>query len=751
MAAYDPLSKVEPEEVQTRKYDVCIVFSYKTSSDVRYGTELDNNNKNMRDIDTTTPSGSMEASVMHMWEMRRNTVVRALENAGLDVKLVYSRDRDQIFCKVGASQDKLKEIAEMTKYKLQLKPEYESAYAEYRRDYPGTPQLYYEDRKVVKHLFKTRAKDPTQDGLAEGSLFRTVDRVRLIDRCIRYVEKGCAGVDMADMMKKIPKSAVAEETTQNNLMKWWSSLSIVSYPGTIDNYFPLHENSILNGFHTKWWQYLIPNHKLEEVRDYFGENVALYWKWVGYLMSALILLTLVGTGALVVDMILQTPNNFATVPYAIFSGFWATFLVHFWRRSSAHQALTWGALDLEEQLEPPRKEFYGEKRINPVTDKPELHYEWWKRLWFFTTSIFVVVSSMALLLAMTVGLFVLRHMVHKKYDNPNAPLYFQMLNACIVEFLNAMFSEVAKILTDRENHRTHRQYQSHLLAKCFTFKFFNSYVSLYFIAFFKGHDTIFGPKMRCRNNDCLLDLGSQLICFMFVRIFISNLVEALWPKVQTAWKSYMEDADMKRLASGSKIVMYAGMSSMEQQAKKDIANTYNEMEETLFHYGYCILFVSAAPWMPLVVLFAFVVETTLDKMKFYKLYQRPMPLLVGTNEPWDTAFDVMSVFGMLTNMAIVVFATDEFANYTMTQKLTWFFVLENLMVASRLLLASLFPSRPTYVEALVQKHRVIGQKHLDCVETSLDVQPFVDPSAISARKVVITDRDEDQDDEDDDI
>ena len=62
----------------------------------------------------------------------------------------------------------------------------------------------------------------------------------------------------------------------------------------------------------------------------------------------------------------------------------------------------------------------------------------WKRLWFFTTSIFVVVSSMALLLAMTVGLFVLRHTVHKKYDNPNAPLYFQMINACIVEFLNAI-------------------------------------------------------------------------------------------------------------------------------------------------------------------------------------------------------------------------------------------------------------------------------------------------------------------------
>merc|ERR1719387_2701184 len=265
---------------------------------------------------------------------------------------------------------------------------------------------------------------------------------------------------------------------------------------------------------------------------------------------------------------------------------------------------------------------------------------------------------------MTVGLFVLRHTVHKKYDNPNAPLYFQMLNACIVELSNAWFSTITENLTKQENHRTLRQYQSHLLAKNFLLKFFNSYVSLYFIAFFKGHDTIFGKKMRCRNNDCLVDLGSQLFCFMIVRIFISNLVEALWPKIVSCYLEMQENQQMKELAEGSKLVMYAGMTSMEMQAKKEIANSYNEMEETLFHYGYCILFVAAAPWMPLVVLFAFVVETTLDKTKFYKLYQRPWPILVGSNEPWDTAFDIMSILGMLTNIAIVVFATDAFAAYT---------------------------------------------------------------------------------------
>jgi hypothetical protein len=745
MTSYDPLTKVDPQEDAGRKYDVCIVFSYKTSSDVRYGTEVDNNNKNMRDVD---PSG-MEASVMHMWEMRRNTVIRSLEQNGLDVKLVYSRDRDQIFCKVGASQAKLKEIAELTKYKLQLKPEYESAYAEYRQDYPGTPP-YYDDRKVVKHLFRMRAANSMEDGLAEGSLFRTVDRVRLIDRCIRYIEKGCCGVDMADMMRPIQQSTVAAEAENASFFsKMCARLSLVPYPGTVDNYFPLHENAILNGFHTSWYEYMIPAHKIEEVRDYFGENVALYWKWVGFLMTALVILAVVGTGSLMFDIFDQTPNNFTILPYSIFAGLWATFLIHFWRRSTAHQCLKWGALDLEETLEPPRKEFYGDKRINPVTDKPELHYEWTKRIKFFAISFGVICSCLLLLLAMTVGLFTLRHIVHREYKNPNAPLYFQAINACIVEALNSAFSYVAEYLTHLENHRTIRQYQSHLLAKSFSFKFFNSYVSLYFIAFFKGHDTFLGPKMRCRNNDCLVDLGSQLFIFMIVRIFVSNLVEALTPKITSCISSFLEDRQMKKLAQGSPIFMYAGMSSMEIQAKREIPNTYNEMEETLFHYGYCILFVSAAPWMPLVVLFAFIVETTLDKTKFYKLYQRPWPIIVGSNEPWDTAFDVMSIFAMLTNVAIVIFATDEFAAYTMTEKLTWFFLIENAMIACRILVATLFPSRPTYVDKLVTKHRVIAQKHLDCVETTIDVQPFVDHT-MSARKVVVADRDEEHDDEEDD-
>ena len=48
------------------------------------------------------------------------------------------------------------------------------------------------------------------------------------------------------------------------------------------------------------------------------------------------------------------------------AGIWAVSVVHFWRRVAATRALSWGTLDLDDELLPPRKEFYGEKRINPV-------------------------------------------------------------------------------------------------------------------------------------------------------------------------------------------------------------------------------------------------------------------------------------------------------------------------------------------------------------------------------------------------
>jgi hypothetical protein len=94
-----------------------------------------------------------------------------------------------------------------------------------------------------------------------------------------------------------------------------------------------------------------------------------------------------------------------------------------------------------------------------------------------------------------------------------------------------------------------------------------------------------------------------------------------------------------------------------------------------------------------------------------------------------------------------VFATDTFDSYTLTQKVTTFFVLENIILGARLAAGVVFPSRPAYVDSVAVKHQVVVQKHLDCVESGADVAPFLQLS--TSQRVLISDRDEDNDDEED--
>ena len=53
-----------------------------------------------------------------------------------------------------------------------------------------------------------------------------------------------------------------------------------------------------------------------------------------------------------VEMMAGTPDNFTSLFFCIGMGVWATFFVHFWRRTAAKAALKWGTLGMSKQLEP---------------------------------------------------------------------------------------------------------------------------------------------------------------------------------------------------------------------------------------------------------------------------------------------------------------------------------------------------------------------------------------------------------------
>jgi hypothetical protein len=612
--------------------------------------------------------------------------VHTCSDAGLVLMLYYSRDRDEIFVRIAADDQHLRQVAEMRQYQLELKAQYLSAYAPYKNDFGGRRELNYTDHCMVSHLYKTH-----QDLAGEkeaypqpGDIFRTVDRIRLIDYIVRNSDHNCAGLDVGQLM----------------------------HDGDLLHYFPMHENRKLVELDDDWFKAFAWGTHIDKVRDYFGEKIALYFLFMSHLNKWLVPLTLFGIVFWILELVFQTSNVFISLVACLGIGVWTTLFIPFWRRATATHALKWGTYELTKQFEPTRPEFVGgpeASRINPVTGRIDRYYPWSERIKHVLCSYTVILFSIAILVFMIMLLFLFNRMV----DFKGHGLFFMIINALVVESMNTIFTSFAKFLTDRENHRADSEYANHLMAKTVIFKFVNCYISLYYIAFFKKHGHLFGQEMECYHEDCLHDVGLQLAVFMIMRLTLQNFVELGVPYLLMAWRNYREGRQFHTSLFTNPLTVMPDMSSAEKQSKKEEYDIYEDMDEILILYGYTTLFVAACPWVPLLSLLYCLLECFLDQKKLVLLYRRPFPDTAANNEPWDTAFDVFGILAMLTNTALVVFSSSAFEEWDASTKILVFLIVEHSMLFTRFLISRALPETPHRVKLLEMQQQVMVHRHFN--------------------------------------
>jgi len=675
---------IRPQERRLPGSNVVMVFPYKTNAMVKFGAaSSEEETRGLR------PPSEHEKHQMESWQAKRNNVCHALSDSGLVMMLYYSRDRDEIFVRLAADEKHLRQVSEVMRYKLQLKPQYLSAFAEYKSDYPGRRELNYSDRCVVSHIYETHIEKTGLKSDAEnhypqpGAIFRTVDRIRLIDHIVRSSDHHCGSVDVGQLL----------------------------HDGDLLHYFPLHEQSQLRDMDDHWFTVFVTGRNIDKVRDYFGERIAMYFLFMSHLTKWLVLPSLVGIILWVLDMIIQTPDNFTSIFVCVGMGLWTSSFIHFWRRKANKHALKWGTFYMGKVMETTRPEFYGVSRINPVTARVDRYYPWSQRIWKVLFSYSCLVVSLICLLFMVACLMALRHVFHK--SNGMGRLPFQVINALMVEMMNSLFTTLAVWLTERENHRSYSEHSNHLLAKTVVFKFINCYSSLYYIAFFKANDTLFGMQMHCVNDDCMVDLGSQLAIFMIMRLTLQNFIELGAPYAMMMWRSFSEGRAFHTSLFVNPLTVMPDLSSAEKQSKKEDYDVYEDMDEVLILYGYCTLFVVACPWVPFLGLVTLVVECFLDAKKLVLLFRRPFPTPASNNEPWDTAFDVFGMLAMVTNTAVVVFSSHAFDGWSHFHKILLFLAIEHALISCRVLLSVVFPKIPREVRLLAMQQQVMVHRHLN--------------------------------------
>jgi hypothetical protein len=233
------------------------------------------------------------------------------------------------------------------------------------------------------------------------------------------------------------------------------------------------------------WKHLMPwDHPYDKLRNYFGEKVCLYYKFVGHFMLFLLVPAVVGIIEEIAVAATSTVTNPSIPFYSLFIVMWGVLMLEFWKRKEKFTALEWGMLDFE-ATEAIRAEFKDFEKIS-LTGEETLYFSPEKKRNLLALSFFIIILLCCAVIGTTACIYVIRYqLASANADGALAASFVpSIMNTLQIQIYGLIFAQLSDYLTDIENHMTDTQYEDSMITKNFMFSFINSYASFFFIAYF---------------------------------------------------------------------------------------------------------------------------------------------------------------------------------------------------------------------------------------------------------------------------
>ncbi|XP_063053222.1 anoctamin-9 [Engraulis encrasicolus] len=348
--------------------------------------------------------------------------------------------------------------------------------------------------------------------------------------------------------------------------------------------FCLHEKKEQKELRMSWarWSACFQGQPISNVRNYFGEKVALYYLWLGWYTFLLIPAALLGIIVFLYGLAFYQSSplikevcesdtvmcplcdkkckvwslnetcsyakmnllfdNEGTVAFAMFMAVWATVFLEFWKRHRASYVCEWKVFDWSEEEEELILEI-----VNDAECEPKQHRHSYLR----SILVMVLVTLMlVLIIGLAHALVVFRviaavHLTESSWEylsdhaNIAALMMGAVLHYITITIMNRVNRLVATKLCDIERVRSHAGKQRSFTVKMFTFQFFTLFSSLIYTAFFLGRiNGRPGKYVRieqkwrleeCHPSGCLTDLFIQMAIIMILKQSINNVFEFTGP------------------------------------------------------------------------------------------------------------------------------------------------------------------------------------------------------------------------------
>ncbi|GFS12773.1 anoctamin [Elysia marginata] len=258
----------------------------------------------------------------------------------------------------------------------------------------------------------------------------------------------------------------------------------------------------------------------------------------------------------------------------------------------------------QETIRPEFEAAVRKRKINPINKTEEPYLSASSKFCRLTSSLWVVVFMLCVVVAAVFGVIVYRttvsallYAVDQESVKERAATITSITAACInlviIIILSRVYLIIARVLTNFELHRTLTEWEDSFTLKMFLFQFVNHYASLFYIAFFKG-----------------------------------------------------------------KLIGRPGDYNRDQGARQEECDPAGCLIELLLQYGFVTIFVAAFPLAPLFALLNNIIEIRLDAYKFVTQWRRPLAMRAQDIGIWFGILQGISAIAVMTNASIIAFTSE---------------------------------------------------------------------------------------------
>jgi len=480
-----------------------------------------------------------------------------------------------------------------------------------KRDLKSDFELYKRYNDAQSDVFED--DEPLADSPAEGSIFRSVDRMTIIYDIIH------------------------EEI---NLLR------LVDH-GVIEDYYPNHDEDRVEAFTQRWANIKLTfdrrRQPLGDINNYYGLTMAFWFAWQGHTVHTVAHMVPFSILFFILHTLLPQYNSLVYLANLIMLMAWTIYYRVTWKRRENALKFEWGVYEGYQANLRARPDFRGDKEPADWDRKKVVRtYPSWKRRWAELFSLFV--TSIAVVLVLLIVAFFLSGSfatwlqdVLGKDRNP-AKYSGVLLSLQIKVFRWIWGYVIVPRLVYLENPRTDAEYLTSVVFKLIPFNLINSYYSFFYIAFFKQP---FDPA-GCVDDDCGGEL-EVLLHTTYASLFVINLADLLFPLL------------IQRLRPHFRAKSRDGMEPVEKGSERLKISQDDQQRDFLavvLELGYVVLFGSAAPLIAALCWVLLAVGLRLNAWKYTNIYQRVRPMFVEGIAMWNHMIGILLTFGRVSAAAI---------------------------------------------------------------------------------------------------